>query len=840
MGDEELQQLKRNPAVRMERIDVPHMNISVWCDTAHGRIRPYVPGSMRREIFDALHSLSHPSIRGTKRLVSQHYIWPLMNRNVADWTRTCCACQRSKVQRHTKAPPTIFEIPDRRFDHVHLDIVGPLPPSRGNSYLLTMVDRFTRWPEAVPIPNASAPVIARAFVSTWVARFGLPAAVTTDQGRQFQSSLWRELASTFGIKLARTTAYHPQANGLVERLHRQLKCALTAHAQSSRSWVDALPLVLLGIRCSVKEDLQHAPAELVYGSPLRLPGVYFGDTGTRNVNEHSDELRAFFSSIRPVPTRGAPASKWFVPKNLETCTHVFLRRDANRPPLSPAYEGPYKMPTMTRAVAARQARLWDHFKMEVSSPASPGNVCNMLADLCRAYNDCMLRRLTDIADRIMETLYHWQKKHPEIAIKLTWLPSGEVISSCGDVNVEPLLDISDDCWDSICFMHSLLDAGCLKRAAMLERRACGHILNFLHFFARYLSIEGCRWTTMNSAEKRKCFAKGAQKLARLRDDIERYEYCEGSDPYICFLYGKVLARLGMAKDAAEAFRRAVTDMPYCWPAWQELANILDDSIDVVQLPDCWMKLLFSIDYYMNRQLPAGAIKALTRFKGTGAMRTPVFIFQAARICASVRDLPRAVKLYHKMMKVDPNCLWSMDFFANILCVRGMKHELASLALRCYQASPESPIALVVWGIVLSSFRSHDKAIECCQRALEKNPLYAEAWVLLGNELTAVRNLNGAEFAYCRGLAVDPSDTRLYYGLGEVYNDVLKPEFAAYWFSMAVKTKRNSTMSVIRLLDQYELLRARYFGKRLIRKLNIPFNEEYLMNLRNRYRRAEIL
>uniref|UniRef100_A0A5S6Q225 RNA-directed DNA polymerase n=1 Tax=Trichuris muris TaxID=70415 RepID=A0A5S6Q225_TRIMR len=343
MGDEELQQLKRNPAVRMERIDVPHMNISVWCDTAHGRIRLYVPGSMRREIFDALHSLSHPSIRGTKRLVSQHYIWPLMNRNVADWTRTCCACQRSKVQRHTKAPPTIFEIPDRRFDHVHLDIVGPLPPSRGNSYLLTMVDRFTRWPEAVPIPNASAPVIARAFVSTWVARFGLPAAVTTDQGRQFQSSLWRELASTFGIKLARTTAYHPQANGLVERLHRQLKCALTAHAQSSRSWVDALPLVLLGIRCSVKEDLQHAPAELVYGSPLRLPGVYFGDTETRNVNEHSDELRAFFSSIQPVPTRGAPASKWFVPKNLETCTHVFLRRDANRPPLSPAYEGPYKV-----------------------------------------------------------------------------------------------------------------------------------------------------------------------------------------------------------------------------------------------------------------------------------------------------------------------------------------------------------------------------------------------------------------------------------------------------------------------------------------------------------------
>uniref|UniRef100_A0A5S6QZM1 RNA-directed DNA polymerase n=1 Tax=Trichuris muris TaxID=70415 RepID=A0A5S6QZM1_TRIMR len=160
-----------------------HFRLVRHCSRSNSALRARFNAS----VIDALQSLSHPSIRGTKRLVSQHYMWPLMNRNVADWTTTCCACQRSKVQRHTKAPPTIFEIPDRRFDHVHLDIVGPLPPSRGNSYLLTMVDRFTRWPEAVPIPNASAPVIARAFVSTLVARFGVPAAVTTDQGRQFQS-----------------------------------------------------------------------------------------------------------------------------------------------------------------------------------------------------------------------------------------------------------------------------------------------------------------------------------------------------------------------------------------------------------------------------------------------------------------------------------------------------------------------------------------------------------------------------------------------------------------------------------------------------------------------------
>uniref|UniRef100_A0A5S6Q3K9 RNA-directed DNA polymerase n=1 Tax=Trichuris muris TaxID=70415 RepID=A0A5S6Q3K9_TRIMR len=345
--DEELPDLKNSSKLRITKIDVPDVDITLWCDTANGRIRPYVPQSMRRQIFDALHALSHPSIRGTRRLISQHYIWPAMNREVGQWTRNCLPCQRCKVQRHTRAPPTIFEVPDKRFDHVHVDLVGPLPRSRGCAYLLTMVDRYTRWPEAVPIPNAEAATVARAFMSTWIARFGIPAKVTTDQGKQFQSSLWHKLTSIFGIRLAPTTAYHPQTNGLVERLHRQLKAALTAHTQSGFAWTDALPLVLLGLRSSVKEDLSYASSELVYGTSLRLPGIFFTKETPRKFAELSDELRIFFSSIRPVPTRGAPTYKWFVPKGLETCTHVFLRHDAYKPPLSPTYDGPYKVISRT-------------------------------------------------------------------------------------------------------------------------------------------------------------------------------------------------------------------------------------------------------------------------------------------------------------------------------------------------------------------------------------------------------------------------------------------------------------------------------------------------------------
>ena len=148
-----------------------------------------------------------------------------------------------------------------------------MPASQGYSYLLTMIDRTSRWPEAVPLSSITAETCARAFISTWVSRFGVPALLTSDQGAQFTSSVLSEVCSILGILRIKTTSFHLQSNGMIERFHRSLKTSLWARLASS-NWVAHLPLVMLGLRSSPKDDSSFSPEEAVYCSNLALLGEF--------------------------------------------------------------------------------------------------------------------------------------------------------------------------------------------------------------------------------------------------------------------------------------------------------------------------------------------------------------------------------------------------------------------------------------------------------------------------------------------------------------------------------------------------------------------------------------
>jgi len=218
---------------------------------------------------------------------------------------------------------------------------------RGLQICVTAVDRCTRRPEAIPLHDITAETVGRALLSEWITLYGCPHTITIDQGRQFEPQLFHSLANMCGIHLSRTTPFHPAANSLVMRMHRTLKAAIICRAQER--WTEALPLVLLGMPTSFKEDLQASVSELVYGEPLRIPGELLAATpSNRDPSELITQLRRHFEKLRPVPAARHAYPAAFVNKDLADSTHVFLRQDALRRPLDPPYSGPYKVLARTK------------------------------------------------------------------------------------------------------------------------------------------------------------------------------------------------------------------------------------------------------------------------------------------------------------------------------------------------------------------------------------------------------------------------------------------------------------------------------------------------------------
>ena len=236
-----------------------------------------VPKSYRHEILSIAHESpmsGHLGINKTYHKIINHFYWPGLKSDVSKYCKTCHTCQMVGKPNQTIPKAQLHPIPafDEPFSRILIDCVGPLPRTKsGNEYLLTIMCTSTRFPEAIPLRNIKTKSIVKALIKffTFV---GLPKSVQSDQGSNFMSGIFQQVMHELGIKQFRSSTYHPESQGALERFHQTLKNMIRSYCfDTEKDWDEGIHLLLFAVRESVQESLGFSPFELVFGHSVRGP-----------------------------------------------------------------------------------------------------------------------------------------------------------------------------------------------------------------------------------------------------------------------------------------------------------------------------------------------------------------------------------------------------------------------------------------------------------------------------------------------------------------------------------------------------------------------------------------
>ncbi len=262
-------------------------------------------------------------------------MWRGLSSDVTAWARGSLVCQRGNIHRHTRLAPQPIPTHNGAFLTsiwiwwAHYSIVTILI-----IFTITCIDRTSKWMEAFPLSETSPAACATALTFTWISHFGVPEMITSDRGPQFTSNLWLQLSEMLNISHKQTTAYHPESNYSVERLHRCLKDALRACATAA-TWSEELPFVLLRLCAQPREDTGLSPTEAVFGAPIVLPNEFL-----ENEEISVDSQIKFFTKTLHVPTTSLPRHSSStqlpseLPAELLSVPLVWVRQGASFHPFS--------------------------------------------------------------------------------------------------------------------------------------------------------------------------------------------------------------------------------------------------------------------------------------------------------------------------------------------------------------------------------------------------------------------------------------------------------------------------------------------------------------------------
>ncbi|KAL7299237.1 hypothetical protein TKK_0007831 [Trichogramma kaykai] len=317
----------------------------------------FIPLQERQQVLKNMHASAiggHKGILKTMRRMRPVYYWKSMKNDIVKFIQHCDTCQLKKlVRKKVRQPMVISDTPQESMEKVCVDIVGPLPRTKkGNNNILTIQCNLTKFCRAIALKDATAETVADAFLKNFICIFSCPQIIMSDQGTNFTSKMFVEMARAFKIKTITTSAYHPASNGSLERSHHSLAEYLKTVAGKNREWDDLLEMAMFSYNTSVHEAHQFQPFQLVVGKLPTLPTAESIEK-TGKIVTYTDYVRKICKTLAKIKTiarekliEAKLKSKFYYDKKanaekFEPGDSVYLLKGGKQHKLNDQYTGPY-------------------------------------------------------------------------------------------------------------------------------------------------------------------------------------------------------------------------------------------------------------------------------------------------------------------------------------------------------------------------------------------------------------------------------------------------------------------------------------------------------------------
>jgi transposase InsO family protein len=336
-------------------------NRLVWVrlnDFNYPRTALYLPTRYRKEAMCEAHNSilgGHNAAHKTYLKISTSYFWPKMRQDIERHQNFCLRCQQRKKSTNKKTPLAPLPIPDRPNLRIHADLFGPMLTADSNKkFVLCITDAFTKYAVVTAIANKEAETVADAIYRDWFAKFGIPAQIHTDGGKEFVNKLSAELFQLLNVRHTKTSPAHPQCNAQVEVFNKTVKKFLQSFVDDTTlNWETFLPALAISYNTSYHSTIQTTPFELLFGEKARLPSfpnediqqIHYGETSAAERFNLLQKLRV--KAHQSATEQGLKSKHSFdknaVPHKFKIGDKVLISNDfyvGKNPKLAPTYTGP--------------------------------------------------------------------------------------------------------------------------------------------------------------------------------------------------------------------------------------------------------------------------------------------------------------------------------------------------------------------------------------------------------------------------------------------------------------------------------------------------------------------